>query len=153
MSESQLANPRKRQREALSFQRDETPRPEPKRHKQLPAHQLDASQPPPRFWNNLSKIWLTKGALRELDRRNALRTATSRTHQQAQRPLTRAFRAELEANYPSVQPADDFIAHCTPTRLRDIKLFARRDRPDLSDLRGVCGVEILPLDVEANGYL
>ncbi|KAF2807518.1 uncharacterized protein BDZ99DRAFT_338517, partial [Mytilinidion resinicola] len=28
------------------------------------------SQPPAAFWDNLSKIWLTKRALREQDRRN-----------------------------------------------------------------------------------
>ncbi|OJD24939.1 hypothetical protein ACJ73_03700 [Blastomyces percursus] len=43
------------------------------------------------YWDNLSKIWLTKDALEELDRRNS-RPKPPQNH----RPLTRRFHAELK---------------------------------------------------------
>ncbi|KAF2786423.1 hypothetical protein K505DRAFT_354483 [Melanomma pulvis-pyrius CBS 109.77] len=73
------------------------------------------SQPPPEFWDNLSKIWLTKRALRELDRRNI----------QAARSLPRA-----RASVPDTR---NFIAESRNSK--SIKLFASRGGPDLSDLR------------------
>ncbi|OAR00666.1 hypothetical protein LLEC1_07337, partial [Akanthomyces lecanii] len=66
----------------------------------------EASNFPPQFWDNLSKVWLTPRALREKDRRNGgqPRVATSTT------PVT-----------------------VTPTTLAR---FARRGGPDLRHLRG-----------------
>ncbi|KAF2189960.1 hypothetical protein K469DRAFT_452169, partial [Zopfia rhizophila CBS 207.26] len=68
------------------------------------------SQPPPAFWDNLSKIWLTKRALRELDQRNtqAAPSPPRSPHRRARRP---------------------------PRILKDIRLFARHGGPNLSDLR------------------
>lgn len=45
-----------------------------KRHKSAPGHR--AAIFPPSFWDDLSKVWLTTRALRELDRRNKHRPAT-----------------------------------------------------------------------------
>lgn len=41
-------------------------------------------------WDNLSNVWFTKSALRELDRRNQCQRSS-----QNRRPLTRQFHAEL----------------------------------------------------------
>ncbi|KAF2803010.1 uncharacterized protein BDZ99DRAFT_400783 [Mytilinidion resinicola] len=103
------------------------------------------SQPPPAFWNNLSKIWLTRQALRELDRRNpqVAPTPPCSLYQQVRRPVTRNFLAELKRNRQTEskrnrQTAKD-TAHdlrsCNPRTLKDIKQFSRHGGPDLSNLR------------------
>lgn len=61
------------------------------------------------FWDILSRVWLTSRALREFDRRT-----------------------ELQATPTSNDP------HCKPhVDAAQLKRFARRGGPDLSDLRGV----------------
>ncbi|OAA70711.1 hypothetical protein ISF_02685 [Cordyceps fumosorosea ARSEF 2679] len=61
---------------------------------------------PPRFWNTLSRVWLTPRALRELDRRNATR------------------------------PLDTATTTVDTVKLNRIALFAKDGGPDLSHLRG-----------------
>lgn len=39
----------------------------------------NTSNHPPKFWDNLSKVWLTPRALRELDRRNDTNSSTIKT--------------------------------------------------------------------------
>ncbi|KAI6781896.1 uncharacterized protein J7T54_005106 [Emericellopsis cladophorae] len=68
------------------------------------------SEYPPSFWDNLSTIPLTRGALRELDRRNRTNAASW-----SPRPA---------------QPQQ------VPQACRDIKEFARRGGPSLLDIRG-----------------
>ncbi|TWU70694.1 hypothetical protein ED733_001576 [Metarhizium rileyi] len=65
-----------------------------------------ASNFPPQFWDNLSKVWLTPRALREIDRRNGARP-----------PVT-------------TSPAPTVFTATTLTQ------FARRGGPDLRHLRG-----------------
>jgi hypothetical protein len=117
MSEAQFSNPRKRQR----TEQHPLPSPPPsKRQKELQHHShgyIDS----PAFWDNLSKIWLTKHTLRELNRRNAKPLPYS-PPRRALQPVTQNF----------------FAGNCTPETLKSIKLFARHGGPDLSDLRGVC---------------
>ncbi|KAA6412265.1 MAG: hypothetical protein FRX48_04417 [Lasallia pustulata] len=73
-------------------------------------------QLPPAFWDNLSKIDLTKAALEELDRRNTQATLNSRPpYLRPDQRITRRVLAELKKN---------------------IKQTARHGGPDLSDLRG-----------------
>ncbi|KAF2009987.1 hypothetical protein BU24DRAFT_455168 [Aaosphaeria arxii CBS 175.79] len=72
---------------------------------EYPTYQL-----PPQFWDNLSKIWLTKNALRELKRRNEQQEKRL-PPPQSHRPVTRSFPAT-------------------------IRRFSRKGGPDLSDLRG-----------------
>ena len=95
--------------------------------------------PPRAFWDCLSKIWLTKDALRELNRRN--RQSTSGKPRplspQAARPVTRHLSAELKSKRHVTQSASDFLRNCAPRTLKDIKLFARHGGPDLSDLKVV----------------
>ncbi|EED19327.1 conserved hypothetical protein [Talaromyces stipitatus ATCC 10500] len=69
------------------------------------------SQLPPSFWDNLSEVWLTRNALRELDRRNTQATANASTKLQFLWPVTR-------------------------NELMAVQRFARQGGPDLSGLRG-----------------
>ncbi|KAF2835304.1 hypothetical protein M501DRAFT_908667, partial [Patellaria atrata CBS 101060] len=97
------------------------------------------SEPPTEFWDNLSKIWLTKRALRELGRRN-IQAAPSpphsphSPHQRACRPVTRNFVAEQKVII-TVHYTADYLHRCKPRVLKDIKLFARHGGRDLSYLR------------------
>ncbi|GBF64249.1 hypothetical protein TMEN_6938 [Trichophyton mentagrophytes] len=75
---------------------------------QHPLKRQKLCQPAPAYWDTLSKIWLTKDALEELDRRN------------------RAFSSTL-APHPLIS--------CKPESLSKIKRLSRQGGPDLSDLR------------------
>lgn len=116
----QPSNPRKRQRT------EQHPPPSPpskwKKHHHSPK--------PPAFWDSLSKIWLTRGALRELNRRN---TTPHQSDRSARRPITRAFKAERKTVHQRLSTAD-ILRRCAPRRLKDLKKFARRGGPDLSHL-------------------
>jgi hypothetical protein len=130
MSEAQLSNPCKRQHT------EQHPLPSPplsKRQKKLHHHPLRYIEPPT-FWDSLSKIWLTKHALRELDRRN---TFSHTLYYRACRPITRNFLAKQRNAHQCISTAD-FLTHCSPSCVKDIKQFARCGGPDLSDLIGVC---------------
>lgn len=118
MSEQQVSNPRKRQSAHC--------RPSQLK-KQKRTHHYSGPQPPPAFWDNLSKIWLTGRALKELDKRNT--ELPSSPYLRLRQPFTRAL--------ATCQPATDVLDQCTTSILKDIKLFARHGGPDLSDLRGV----------------
>jgi hypothetical protein len=124
-------------------QRSERPQPneisQPASKKQRLSYP-SGSQPPAAFWDNLSKIWLTKRALRELDRRNT-RAAPNPPHspyRRVRRPVTRNFLSELKRNRQPTQDTADHIRCYDLRNLKDVKLFARHGGPDLSDLRNVC---------------
>lgn len=134
------SNLRKRHQELAPLQLNEISQP---LSKKLRLSHPSGSRPPTEFWNNLSKVWLTKRALRELDRRNTQAASRQQrpSYQQLHRPVTRRALAEWKKNKDNWQPAqtaEEFLSHCTTACLKDIKLFARHGGPDLSDLRGVC---------------
>lgn len=80
----------------------------------------------PAHWENLSKIWLTKRALRELDRRNE------------QSEPKQEFKPSVKRKeYWKLQFAPSFLRDFAPTCSRDIERFSRLGGPDLSDLRFV----------------
>ncbi|WEW59122.1 hypothetical protein PRK78_004591 [Emydomyces testavorans] len=107
--------------------------PEPKRHKIDESARESRSQRPVEFWDNLSKIWLTKKALQELDRRNTeLSRCPFDTH--LFRPVTGQCYAQLKRKQIT-QYAADFLSSCSPDCLKQIKQFSRHGGPDLSDLR------------------
>jgi hypothetical protein len=142
MPESPLSSSRKRRSELP--QRNETSRPVSKRQRLSPP---SGSQPPPAFWDNLSKIWLTKRALRELDRRNTQAAPTPpRSLYRARRPVTRNCLAKSKTNRQNT-------ADYEPRILKDIKLFARHGGPDLSDLRNVCIAKYLSACAKADNSL
>jgi hypothetical protein len=70
-----------------------------------------SSQLPAAFWDNLSVVWLTRNALRELDQRNKQATANGFQQRQLLRPVTRGI-------------------------LRNIQKVAKEGGLDLSELRG-----------------
>ena len=76
----------------------------------------------PKYWDTLSKIWLTKDALRELDRRNDLSDTDS-------------FDLYQEVEISSTQEV--LIDQ------KDLKRFARQGGPNNTDLVGVCTARYL----------
>lgn len=114
MLEPQHSASRKRQRSELLQRKETSP---PSKKQRLGPPSPSGSSLPPEFWDRLSKLWLTRQALRELDRRNT------------QRAPSRREAARHTADY----------RRCRKLRIsKDIKLFARHGGPDLSDLRNVC---------------
>ncbi|OJD10629.1 hypothetical protein AJ78_08413 [Emergomyces pasteurianus Ep9510] len=106
------------------------PTPHPSNRSQYRKRQkLDA--PASAYWDNLSKIWLTKDALEELDRRNS----HSKSPQSHHRPLTRQFHTELKKRCNSFQFASVFLRDCAPACSKQIKRVSRLGGPDLTDLR------------------
>ena len=95
-------------------------------------------KPDESFGDSLSKIWLTKRALQELDRRNA-RLPPNHLRQtpcSLKGPSTQGAIAKFE-NPSLSQSAAEFLNCSSPTTVKDIQHFARHGGPNLSDLRGV----------------
>ncbi len=93
------------------------------------------SQPPAEFWDNLSKIWLTERALKELDRRIAQPAPSSHRSQyrRSRGPVTRS----AVAKWKNKEEYWESLRHYSAEPSRDIELLARHGGLDLSDLRGV----------------
>ncbi|KAF1936881.1 hypothetical protein EJ02DRAFT_413226 [Clathrospora elynae] len=123
MLELALPSPCKRQRPEPPEQTGTSQPPSKKQR----LHHPRGYQPSPAFWDNLSKLWLTKRALRELGRRTAAPSP-------ARRPVTRNFIAEQKTNR-QVAHCTDYLSRCTPRILKNIRVFARHGGPDLTDLR------------------
>jgi len=137
MSETRGSNVKKRRcPEQHPSQANATSQPQAKR----PKLNHSQSQAPAAFWDSLSKLWLTKRALKELDRRNAQSArGLSSSYRRLRRPLTRHALAEFKKGCPHPIPASTFLSdHCTAERLKEIKQSSKQGGPDLSDLRGVC---------------
>lgn len=100
----------------------------------LKQHQCNTSLQPkgPAYWDNLSTIWLTKGALKELDQRNS----SLKPRQEYCRPVTRQF--DTKRKVWKSQFAPNFLRGCSSGCLRRLERLSRRGGPDLSDLRNVC---------------
>lgn len=81
----------------------------------------------PKFYDNLSKIWLTPRALRELNRRNE------------ERPPSKS-KSKPTAGF--VKPRGAKLAALAKLGVPELALFAAAGGPDLSDLKGVC-IELL----------
>ena len=124
------SNPRNRQR-AEPIQLEKTSHPTPKRQK-LNRHRSQAASA---YWDNVSKVWLTKRALKELDRRTRQpRLNPHPVHQHARRPATRSCTAKLHCRTDyTVNPVDNYDSRIA----KKIRLYARQGGPDLSELRSV----------------
>lgn len=103
----------KRQRTSLESTTDDQS-PAAKRQKSSPEKKARSGYRPPSFWDTLSKIRLSRGALREFDRRNN-QTKCS----------------------PSLLPEPTTIS-LPGQDLHKIKRFARHGGPNLAHFRGVC---------------
>src|SRR5437762_10083371 len=102
---------RKRQHTEADFLLEDSLSRPSKKFKSTKDHH-SASNFPPAFYDSLSKVWLTRRALRELDRRNHLKSSTC-------------------APTPAPEPV-----HKLPTR-KELQRFSRHGGPELGDLRGV----------------
>lgn len=144
--QQQLSNSYKRRpKEQHPLQQDQTSQPQLKR--QRLSYHSPGSSPRPEFWDNLSKIWLTKSALKELDRRNTQSVPNPPSpYQQVHQPVTQHFFANLKP----IESVDDFLRNCSLRTSKDIKLFSRHGGPDLSGLRGVCAIETPIVDAGAD---
>ena len=139
MSELQPSCERKRQRaERCPLHLNGASRPRLKRQKlDLRSREV---QPAQAFWDTLSKIWLTKRALREFDRRNSQPDVSS-SHllrvgpQQISNHHALAEQKQKFGLNPNIA---DLRSNCRLTNFEEIKKFAKNGGPDLSDLRGVC---------------
>ena len=76
-----------------------------------------------RFWNTLSKVWLTPRALREFDRRNSVPNPEQ------------AYSTDLGVWPRKRSPID--ISELTAKSSKNLKRFARHGGPSLTDLRNV----------------
>jgi hypothetical protein len=133
------SGPRKRQfTEQDPIEIESSSHPPSKRQKaDHPACEAPFRQPAA-FWDNLSKISLTKRALRELDRRNAQSTpGPQSTLRTLHGPLTRHARAEFKRRCWHTKPASEFLRDCPVNCLKDVKRLATHGGPDLLYLRGV----------------
>jgi hypothetical protein len=93
--------------------------------------------PPPAFWDGLSKIQLERSALKELKRRNAI-LEKSRVESEIKQPLTQSAVHEWKQRTQLI-PVAEYLSKASQEDIDRIKNFARRGGPDLTDLRGVCG--------------
>lgn len=75
-----------------------------------------------RFWDTLSKVWLTPRALDEFDRRN---------------PLGQTRTADLGGGLWPYKRLPLDTSQLTAASLKNLKRFARRGGPSLTDLRNV----------------
>ena len=143
MVEPRVCNLRKRQRvEQYQSQLNGTSQPLLKKRKLSRSIYEASDQPPAAFWDNLSKLWLTKRALRELDRRNVEAAPSPFSlRRRSYRPLTRHILVDEKKFSP--QSGSHFLDHCAVQYLKDIKRFARHGGPDLSDVRSVCIARLL----------
>jgi hypothetical protein len=99
-------------------------------------HQSRNFHYPPQFFDNLSKVSLTKEALRELNRRNNL-LCPQPSSVQNRRPVTRGYLATKRTRNKSNTVTTLELLHRTKKQ-EGLKLFARHGGPDLQDLTGVC---------------
>lgn len=145
-------NPRKPRRKE-PVQPEKTSRLTPKRQRLKRDSRSQASSA---YWDNVSKIWLTKRGLEELDRRTRQARPNPRpnprpAHPHNCRPLTRSCTAKLQtpqygAEY-TVNPLKSYGSRIA----KNIKLYARQGGPDLSELRNVCIAKYLLMYIKANG--
>ena len=101
-----VSHNRKRQLSSAQPETDFSPQPAAKRYK-LEDHQRHRT--PSSFWDNLSRQWLTRRALREFDRRTVWPTAPI--------PPYRTGKENID--------------------IGELKRFARHGGPTLGDIRGV----------------
>jgi hypothetical protein len=112
----------KRKTQAEDHLRDQIPNKKPK------STETDCrpSNFPPEFYDSLSKIWLTRRALRELDRRNE--------HLPPPKPKPRPWESRAAK-----------LAALARLGVPDLAVFATAGGPDLSDLQGVCLLSIFTI--------
>ena len=94
-------------------------------------------KPPPAFWDNLSKIPLTRSALEELKRRY---TGRSCIQLKVKKPRTRSAVREFKQKAQPIVPVFKYLLKAPQAGITQLKSFARQGGPDLTNLRGVCNI-------------
>jgi hypothetical protein len=110
----------------------------------LPPQPSKRFKPPPAFWDNLSKIPLTRSALKELERRNAISNRPC-VPLKVKKPRTRSDLREFKQKAQPTVPVSRYLPKASQADIALLKVFApqeRRGGPDLTDLRGVCTIYI-----------
>lgn len=124
----------------------------------LPSKRFKSSRKPhscsklplPAFWDNLAKVWLTRRALKELDRRNAQAASNqSPVQPKGKKPRTRSVVQEFKHR---PQPALPKSVNRYLNR-GNLQRFARHGGPDLSDLKGVCISSDIYADIRADSFV
>ncbi|KAF3898057.1 hypothetical protein GY631_0012 [Trichophyton interdigitale] len=110
-----------------------------------PSKKSKINRRPPTFWDNLSRIWLTRDALEELDRRNSA-SISSGPPRSKQRPATRLQKKERRPH----QKHSSGAIYSSPATLNDIRRYSRGGGPDLSDLRNFPNPERLSHPMSAD---
>ena len=125
MSVAQAVPPRKRKWSSPhAYEVDNTPYLSSKRQRVDENHTREARHAArDRFWDTLSKVCLTRRALREFDRRNAARDR-KQTHT-----------TDLGLWPRNRSPTN--VSQLTAASRKNLKRFARRGGPSLTDLRNV----------------
>ena len=103
----------------------------------LPSLPSKRFKPPPAFWDNLSKIPLTRSALKELDRRYTL-SDRSCVQSKVKKPHTRSVVREFKQKAQPTVPISEYLPKASQADIALLKIFARRGGSDLTSLRGVC---------------
>ena len=97
---------------------------------------------PAAFWDNLSRVDITKRALKELDRRNTqatLSTPQSLSSCSVPRiPVKQRKIAEQDKSSKPILTPDKYLTRYEAIDFKAIQRFARHGGPNLLDLRGVC---------------
>jgi len=135
---SRLHN-RKRQHTEAALSQDNPPSLPSKRFKSTREPYPSSNLPPPAFWDNLSKIWLTRQAVKELDRRNA-QSNRSPTQYKVRKPRTRSADRKLKQKAQAAVPVSEYLLRAPQADITLLKSFARQGGPDITDLRGVCTI-------------
>jgi len=125
---------RKRQHAEAELSQDDLPS---KRRKSTRESYSSSGLPPPAFWDNLSKIWLTRQALKELGRRNAQSTSNQSPVQfKVKKPRTRSAVREFKQKAQPGIPVSEYLSKAPLADIALLKTFARQGGPDLTNLRG-----------------
>lgn len=85
------------------------------------------------YWDSLSKLWLTRRALSELDRRNRQRASSVRTTVAGRGNLRDAKGVRQRKKKPKKTTEQGVLKNPS----KQLKRFARHGGPDLRDLGGV----------------
>ncbi|KAL7810163.1 hypothetical protein V8C26DRAFT_438128, partial [Trichoderma gracile] len=91
---------------------------------------------PSRFWDNLSRVPLTRSALRELNRREEERQINADEEQPRFQRIIRTTRSSLSQENYHQQSADQILHQFSPARLKKVRRFSSHGGPDLRDLVG-----------------
>jgi hypothetical protein len=83
---------------------------------------LSRYHPPTAFWDNLSKIWLTRRALEEFYRRNTQPARCSRSDRRVTRYAVAKWKHK-EENWGPTQPTADFLTCFSAGHSEEVKLL------------------------------